>query len=189
MDGELRYIYAGDKVAAQAYIGEANKQHLKLRNSMRFQDLKIGQRRLQFIDGAIITNTIVHGIKTATIYVPEVGGEEEERKRKCFCSCHLATAVIQRISYGLCCYEFNTGTPSYDILLCIGAKYQLFEGVNSDDFAPHTTGDRVIVRYADDWDTGDITTITQSSDIRITSIPPYGISNVKYYKKKTDVVL
>jgi len=133
--GKLRYIYAGDKVAAQAYIGEANKQHLKLRNSMRFQDLKIGQRSLQFTDGTIITNTIVHGIETATIYVPEVGGgEEQELYTECYCDCNftVGTVVAAEDYYGLwtltvaCCKESE--------------KYMKYYWLRASDFTPWEVG-------------------------------------------------
>jgi len=153
--GKLRYIYAGDKVAAQSYIGEANKQHLKLRNSMRFQDLKIGQRSLQFTDGAIITNTIVHGIETATIYVPEVGGWEEEKElyTECYCDCNFTVGTVVaaedyenlRTFTVACCVCDDAHVASEHFVYDHGKKYTQYYWLRASDYTPWEVGMGVVL--------------------------------------------
>jgi len=145
--GELRYIYAGDKVAAQSYIGEANKQHLKLREYMGFRDLKIGQRSLPFDNGVIITNTIVRGIETATIYVPEVGGggEQQEKKcfcSKCFCSCDLSVGTVLDV------IEHTDGYTYIHVKCCFnGKRYKRYYWLRASDYTPWETGMGIVLLY------------------------------------------
>ena len=139
------------------YIGMANSQLKILEDSLdlsnkgkpEYAKINIGSRTVRLNNGCIVeawTNMNMSGVKITT-----PGGEPttEEEKKRCFCTCHVATGYVQYSRHA--CYDFIGVDPEkikYDVLVCkTEHRYALLQNVLPMCFMPFVDGQRVLVIF------------------------------------------
>lgn len=147
----------GDKDYAKNFIGAARSQLRILKNALSFQKLEQGVRRVQLGPRIFIEAIVCFNLSEVKIFCPFVGGEKKARDIwECFCCCCWAMGFI--VGYTdeehLCNDEeyeaegCSDPETRYDVRVCRGDRYSLFQGCIPTDFAHYRIGEQVFVMVA-----------------------------------------
>jgi len=163
----------GDREYACNFVGAARSQMRILENQLSFQDLKQGIRRVKLNPRTMVTSVVCFNQKEVIIDCLPIGKKgKKERVPDCFCCCCWAMGFIVGYTYEcddndneeciehVCndkecedndeeCEEGCSDTKTrYDVRICQGDRYSLFQGCISTDFAHYRIGEQVFVLAA-----------------------------------------
>lgn len=134
----------GDKDYAKNFIGAAQSQLNILKNAMNFQKLRQGVRRTQLNQRIMVEANVCFNLSEVKIYCPFIG---EKRAKgfvgECFCCCCWAMGFILGYTEGCSDCEIR-----YDVKVCQGNRYSLFQGCIPTDFAHYQIDEQVFVMVA-----------------------------------------
>lgn len=155
----------GNRQSCEALVGSAKREMAILENQMQFQGLQQGSRTVQPFPGHFIECWSCFGMRQITITTPSAHGQAKSSKYVCFCNGCLAMARVvairdadmtffadnPNIETDNLCYDrvdtyperqnYYCGNILYDVAVCTGAIYSVFEGVGVLDNTPFCIGD------------------------------------------------
>lgn len=164
-----KLMITGDVEAGKAIIGQGNQQLAILENQMSFQKLKQGTRHIEYHDGTTIDVWSCFSLHGIYIHVPPAGGEEKPKERVCFANTGMAIGRIIRVvdlipadetlpstiedTVSVVFITYNTYPENYyctkdilyDVQVCNGTDYLLYQNMKSTDFCRHKPGELVML--------------------------------------------
>lgn len=131
-----RYQVTGDIKAGKALIGLGKRQLSILENQMELGNLNQGIRTIRLADGSIITAVKSFGVTQVFIETPQPGGAPQEEGQFCFCCRCIAMGTVMGL-FDKQHHNYNDPKILFDVEVCQGDHYLVFEGCKPTDFAEY----------------------------------------------------
>lgn len=136
----IKYVFLGDKTAGKTLIRAAQRE-MMITERCNAQGKLQYERKMSPFPGATITTEYNHGMRTATIFVPQSWEEQVGGEKICLCNCNFSVgAIIQDNGQMI-------GTAHlYDVMACVGKDRQKrFNNVLASDFCKYEEGQKIVL--------------------------------------------